>query len=64
MELERVVYTVDEVATLLNLSKPTVYKGIRKGKIPACYIGRRLIIPILAMNRFLESVGQPASQGK
>lgn len=55
--MEKVVYTVDEIAELLRISRPTAYDGIRDGKIPSIKIGRRLLVPKVAFDRYLETAG-------
>jgi excisionase family DNA binding protein len=46
---DRAVYTVDEVAYLLTLSRSATYAMVRAGQIPARRLGRRWVIP---KNRF------------
>jgi excisionase family DNA binding protein len=46
---DRAVYTVDEVAYLLTLSRSAAYAMVRAGEIPARRLGRRWVIP---KNRF------------
>ncbi len=50
---ERVVYTVDEVASLLGISRPTAHEGVKTGKIPSIKIGRRILIPRAAFEKML-----------
>ena len=50
---DRLVYTQREVAMLLNLSVPSVLKGIQCGQIPSVRIGRRVLVPKVQLERFL-----------
>ena len=43
--LERMAYTVLEVAEVLGLSKDKVYELIRGNRIPHKRLGRRIIVP-------------------
>lgn len=54
---EKVVYTVDEVAEKLGISRPTAYEGVRMGKIPSIKIGRRLLVPKISFDRMLVEAG-------
>lgn len=38
-------YSVAEVAELLGLSEPTVYRAIRGGEFPAVQIRKRYVVP-------------------
>jgi len=57
--LERLVYTVDEAAKLLGISRPTAFAGVRKGTIPSIRVGRRWLVPKAALDKKLVEAGQP-----
>ena len=38
-------YTVAEAATLLRVSKITIYRNTESGKIPRAKVGKRVLIP-------------------
>lgn len=42
---EPLVYTADEVKDLLGLGLNQIYEGIKRGEIPSCRVGRRVLIP-------------------
>jgi len=42
---DRAVYTVAEVADLLDLSRGSAYARVRSGEIPAKQLGSRWVIP-------------------
>ena len=52
--------TVAEVATLMRLSKMTIYRLIDSGQLPAIRVGRSLRIPKTSVESFLRDAGQPA----
>lgn len=54
---EKLVYTVDEASEILGICKPTLYQAIDRGEIPALRIGRRILIPVAALERKLAEVG-------
>ena len=42
----------------LNVCRDTAYQLAKSGRIPTLRIGRKLVVPVAAMERMLESVGQ------
>ncbi len=42
---EPVVFTVEEAAELLRISRGSAYEAVRTGQIPSILIGRRILIP-------------------
>jgi excisionase family DNA binding protein len=51
---ERLTFSVKEAAQLLGLSKNSAYQGILTGEIPHIKIGKRILIPRNALERFLN----------
>ncbi len=59
---ESIVYTVKELSKLLHLSRNSVYQGILTGEIPHIKVGKRILIPRVALERFLnEAIKRPES---
>lgn len=56
-QIERKVYSVVEVATMLGISKSTVYELIKRKEIPTICIGSRKIIPKQRFDEWLEALG-------
>lgn len=52
------IMTVEQVASYLQLSKMTVYKYIREGKLPAAKIGKSYRIQRSDVEAFLEGAKQ------
>ena len=52
--MEKVVYSVTEVAELLGISKSYVYKLIRNKTIPFLKLGKRKIIPKTVFEEWLK----------
>jgi excisionase family DNA binding protein len=53
----RLAVTVDEASGLLGISKWLGYEMVAQGKLPALRLGRRLVIPLSALERLLDSAG-------
>jgi excisionase family DNA binding protein len=47
------VYTVEETAQILRLSRQSAYEAAKKGDIPTVRVGRRLLVPRAALQRLL-----------
>ena len=54
MHLVNQVLTVDEVAQLLCVSRPTIYKEIESGKLFAIKVGRTFRIPKERFSNYLN----------
>ncbi len=54
--MERLTYTVPEVAELLGVSKGLVYKMCDDGRLPTIDAGRRRVVPKVALERVLAGV--------
>lgn len=48
------VLTVAETAKFLRLGRNSVYDAVRRQELPSVRIGRRLLIPKPALQRFLD----------
>ena len=57
MEAEKYVLTVETAGRRLGLSRPSAYLAVKRGEIPVIRIGRRLLVPIAALEKLLESAG-------
>jgi excisionase family DNA binding protein len=53
--MERVLITPAEAAEVLGISVRTVYRAIRRGDFPVVRVGRCPRIPLIALNRWVES---------
>lgn len=51
---ERLVYTVDEAAGLLGVSRGVAYEQVRTGAIPARRLGKRWVVPKGQLHEWLE----------
>ncbi len=55
---QRLAITVEEAAVVLGISRATAYDAVSGGEIPCIHIGRRILIPKIALKRLLEGSGQ------
>ena len=51
---QRLTMTVEEAAVALGISRATAYEAVSRGEIPCIRIGRRILIPKVALNRLLD----------
>jgi excisionase family DNA binding protein len=54
METARVTRNVREVAKRLGISQSHCYDLVREGKLPAIRLGSRIVVPLSALDRFLD----------
>jgi excisionase family DNA binding protein len=58
---DRATYTVNELMRVLGLSRSGVYAALRDGTIPNFRVGRRFVIPKVAVESKFKSMGQHTS---
>lgn len=51
----RRVFGAEEAAAYLGVHRDTVYKWVKRGRIPHVYIGTRLAIPQWSLDRWLDA---------
>jgi len=61
-KMEKIVYTVDECAERLQISRPSAFRGIKSGEIPHIRIGRRILVPVVALEKMLENATTAGSK--
>lgn len=55
---EPLAINVEEARRRLGISRGLIYQAIHSGKIPAVRIGKRLLIPVSALKKFLDAAVQ------
>jgi excisionase family DNA binding protein len=50
----RLTWTVTEAAKLLGISSTSAYEAARRGELPVRVIGRRMLVPRVALLRLLD----------
>ena len=62
--MERATLTIEEAAEILGIGRSSAYQAARTGEIPTLKIGRRLLVPRVALERLLERVPDKANDNK
>ena len=52
--MDRATYTIEEAAKILGIGRSSAYQAARAGDIPTIRVGRRLLVPKVALERMLE----------
>ncbi len=55
METKRRTITVEEAAKILGIGRTSMFEAIHRGDIPYLRIGRRIVIPIIALEKILDT---------
>ncbi len=56
----RLVFSVEETAVLLGISRAFAYELVARGEIPSLRLGRRIVVPRLAIDELLASAARLA----
>jgi excisionase family DNA binding protein len=51
---DRLVYSVSEAAALLGISRAFAYELVARGDLPVIRLGRRRLVPRVALRDFVE----------
>ena len=51
--MEKLTYTVTEAAELLGIGRSAAYEAARSGQLPTIRIGKRVLVPVAALERLL-----------
>jgi excisionase family DNA binding protein len=54
-KIGRRTLTIDEAAKELGISKASAYEAARTGELPTIKIGRRILVPTVALDKMLEA---------
>ncbi|MBT9260208.1 MAG: helix-turn-helix domain-containing protein [Clostridiales bacterium] len=57
-EHKRLTLSVPEVAHMLGIGRNTAYELARAGKLPVVRLGKRFLVPVAALERWLEEQAQ------
>jgi excisionase family DNA binding protein len=58
--MERSTMTVEEAARVLGISRSSAYECVRRGELRAVRLGRRLVVPRLAVEQLLAGTDRPS----
>ena len=54
MEAERKTLTIPEAAQALGIGRNQGYEAAKRGEIPTIKIGKRILVPVAALERMLQ----------
>ena len=52
--MEKKTYTVPEAAEALGIGRNAAYEAARTGQLPTIRIGKRILVPVVALERLLD----------
>lgn len=55
-EIGAATYSIEEAAKLLGIGRNACYEAARTGQVPTVRIGKRLLVPKIALNRLLQGL--------
>jgi excisionase family DNA binding protein len=55
--MEKLTITVPEAGRALGIGRNAAYAAARNGELPTVKIGKRLLVPIMALQRLLTTPG-------
>jgi excisionase family DNA binding protein len=54
MDPRRLTMTVEEAGVALGISRSHAYELVRQGELPSLRLGRRVVVPIAALEALVE----------
>lgn len=57
MRPQRLTMTVEEASEALGISRSLAYELVRRGEIPSLRLGRRIVVPVDALEDLVERTG-------
>ena len=57
-EVSRATYSVVEAGRRLGIGRNQAYEAVRRGEIPTIRIGHRILVPVAALERMLQTADQ------
>jgi excisionase family DNA binding protein len=61
MRPQHLTITVEEASEALGISRSLAYELVRRGEIPSLRLGRRIVVPVRALEDLVERTGVVAS---
>ncbi len=62
--MDKLTYTVTEAAALLGIGRSAAYEAARSGQLPTIRIGKRVLVPVAALERLLAVNELKATSGQ
>lgn len=54
--MSKATMSVEEAAEVLGISRGSAYQAVRMGEIPCIKIGKRILVPRIALDKMLEEL--------
>lgn len=61
MNQQRRTLTIEEAARILGISRALGYRLARTGQLPTMRLGRRIVVPLVALERLLDAASDAES---
>lgn len=61
MDETRLTLAVPQAADVLGISRDLAYELIARGELPSLRLGRRVVVPRRALERFIDDEAPPAA---
>jgi excisionase family DNA binding protein len=61
---ERLAVTVPQAAEMLGLGRSTTWQLVRRGRLRSLRVGKRVLIPVRELERFLTEAMAEAENGR
>ncbi len=61
--MEKRTYSIPEAAKVLGIGRTAAYEAARMGQIPTIRIGKRILVPIAALDRLLSLEPNKRTEG-
>lgn len=59
MRTERLTMPVEEAGEMLGISRSLAYELVRRGELPSLRLGRRVVVPVRALEAMVEHASDP-----
>ena len=59
--MDKKTLTVPEAGKVLGIGRSAAYEAARTGQLPVIKIGRRRLVPRVALERLLDEAGKPSA---
>jgi len=60
---DKLTISVEEAGKALGISRNLAYEMARQGRLPTIRLGRRLLVPVVALERLLAEAGCQGDEG-
>lgn len=61
--MTKVTLTITEAGEMLGIGRTAAYEAARTGDLPTIRIGKRLLVPVVALERLLNEAGSKRVDG-